>query len=698
MTFQVSPGTNVSEKDATTIAAGVSTTRAGFAGVFRWGPVEQRINVSDEPGLVRVFGQPTDLNGETFFTAANFLSYGNSLDVVRIIEANNANSSLNTLSGFANTGAVGTLPAVKNLDDFNNTTLDANVAYVAKFPGALGNSLKISVCDSVAQYSSNVTVADVGVTSSALVFNPGSNVATLTVVANNSTVANTAANTFASKFVVGDIVLSGNSSFGIQKLKVSALGAPATVNATAASVTVNFTQPFTLPAVYTANTVSPSAITRTWEYAKLIDRAPMTSKYLSDQRLTAIDQVHVVVIDEDGLFTGTPNSVLETWPELSRATDAKGENQQSTYWKNVLNAGSSFVWVGADRVGATSAPAANVVTSTATVPYTFSFTGGSDGAGESVVSLGRLTAGYDFYKLGDNNDVDVSILMQGKARGLSAESTTTPSSPTQNYSTLANYILSNISEARKDVVTTISPAYADVLGGPLVDKPTAVTQYLYNVNLGTSYGIMDSGYKYQYDKYNDKFRWVPLNGDTAGALVRTDFTNDPWWSPAGVQRGTINNVVKLAWNPGKSDRDTLYKAGVNPVITRNGVGTILYGDKTMIGRSSAFDRINVRRLFIVLEKSIATAAEFAMFEFNDLFTRNRFISIVEPFLRDIQGRRGIYDFKVVCDETNNTPQVIDSNSFVGDIYIKPARSINFIQLNFTAVGTGVEFSEIVGQI
>lgn len=288
--------------------------------------------------------------------------------------------------------------------------------------------------------------------------------------------------------------------------------------------------------------------------------------------------------------------------------------------------------------------------------------------------------------------------MQGKARGTSADSSSTPSAPAVNYSTLANYIISNIAEVRKDCVVCVSPALADVVGTTVLDRVTNTTQYLSNINYASSYGIMDSGYKYQYDRYNDKLRWIPLNGDIAGCLVATDFVADPWFSPAGQTRGTIKNVVKLAWNPSLADRETIYKAGINPVITHNGSGTILFGDKTLIGRSSAFDRINVRRLFIVLEKSISTAAQFALFEFNDMFTRNRFISIVEPFLRDIQGRRGIYAYKVVCDETNNTPQVIDSNSFVGDIYIKPARSINFIQLNFVAVGTGVEFSEVVAQI
>jgi phage tail sheath protein FI len=213
----------------------------------------------------------------------------------------------------------------------------------------------------------------------------------------------------------------------------------------------------------------------------------------------------------------------------------------------------------------------------------------------------------------------------------------------------------------------------------------------------SSYGVMDSGYKYQYDRYNDVYRWVPMNGDTAGLIVRTDDLRDPWWSPAGFNRGNIKNVTRLAYNPDKSDRDLLYKNGVNPIVTFIGEGTILYGDKTLLKKPSAFDRINVRRLFIVLEKAISTAAKYTLFEFNDAFTRAQFRNLVEPYLRDVQGRRGIYDFRVVCDETNNTGEVIDRNEFVGDIYIKPARSINFIQLNFVAVRTGVDFEEIVGK-
>ncbi len=285
----------------------------------------------------------------------------------------------------------------------------------------------------------------------------------------------------------------------------------------------------------------------------------------------------------------------------------------------------------------------------------------------------------------DPEEMDISMVLGGPHGG-----------------TTSKYIIESVAEKRKDCVAFISPQESNVVGtGTLSTKLTAVKAYRLTTSginsLSSSYGFMDSGWKYQYDKFNDKYRWVPLNGDIAGLCVRTDESRDPWWSPAGFNRGHIKNVVKLAWNPQKAHRDELYKNGINPVVTVPGQGTVLFGDKTLQAKPSAFDRINVRRLFIVLEKAIATAAKFTLFEFNDEFTRSQFVNMVEPFLRDVQGRRGIYDFRVVCDESNNTGEVIDRNEFVGDIYIKPARSINFIQLNFVAVRTGVDFEEVVGK-
>jgi phage tail sheath protein FI len=299
------------------------------------------------------------------------------------------------------------------------------------------------------------------------------------------------------------------------------------------------------------------------------------------------------------------------------------------------------------------------------------FTLGDDGEGEATISIGDVAIGYDLFKASEN--IDVSLILTGKPNV-----------------TLANYVIDNIAESRKDAIAFVTPNVTGAYSAQDVVDAVATLS-------ASSYAVVDSGLKYQYDKYNDLYRWIPLNGDVAGLCARTDDARDPWFSPAGYSRGSIKNVVKLGLNPTKTQRDLLYKNGINPVITQAGQGTLLFGDKTFLNQPSAFDRINVRRLFIVLEKAIAIAAKSTLFEFNDEFTRAQFRNLVEPYLRDVQGRRGIYDFRVVCDETNNTGQVIDSNQFVGDIYIKPARAINFIQLNFIAVRTGVEFSEIVGQ-
>jgi hypothetical protein len=341
------------------------------------------------------------------------------------------------------------------------------------------------------------------------------------------------------------------------------------------------------------------------------------------------------------------------------------------------------VWQGNDRSGAASGNTSTVIASTATIPYTASFTGGFDGTTETTVTNGALATAYDLFA--DPTTADISLLITGKSLG----GTHGEQHP--------NYLIDNIAETRKDCVVFVSPQYEDVAGsGVEGNQATNIITFRNSVR-NSSYAVIDSGYKYQYDKYNDVYRWIPLNGDIAGISARTDSVRDPWFSPAGFVRGQIKNIVKLAYNPSKVDRDELYKKYINPVSTFPGQGTILFGDKTALGRPSAFDRINVRRLFITLEKAIANASNSTLFEFNDEFTRAQFRNLVEPFLRDVQGRRGIYDFRVVCDETNNTSEIIDSNRFVGDIYIKPAKSINFIQLNFVAVRSGVEFNEIVAQ-
>ena len=368
---------------------------------------------------------------------------------------------------------------------------------------------------------------------------------------------------------------------------------------------------------------------------------------------------------------------------MSRATDAIGEDGTTAFYKTVINDNSRYVWATNDRSEAVTATATSLTNSTTSLPYSKSFVGGRDGVTESNASVAALASAYDLFS--DASSVDVSLLMTGKSIGAS------------NGAQLANYLIDNIAEVRKDCVVFISPEKADVVGAAADGSQASnIVTFRQSVR-NSSYAFIDSGYKYQYDKYNDVYRYVPLNGDIAGLTARSDDLRDPWFSPAGYNRGQIKNLVKLAYSPSKTDRDLLYKNDVNPVITQPGQGTVLFGDKTALGRPSAFDRINVRRLFIVLEKTIATAANQMLFEFNDEFTRAQFLNLIEPFLRDVQGRRGITDFRVVCDETNNTPEVVDTNRFVGDIYIKPAKSINFIQLNFVAVRSGVEFNEVVGQ-
>ena len=690
MPFQVSPGVNVSEIDLTTVVPNVSTTEGALAGIFSWGPVGVRTLIDSEVTLAATFGKPTDNNYETFFTAANFLAYGNRLYVARVVDG--------AYNAYANTGTV-TSFAIKNDDDFANTTLSANVAYAAKYPGTIGNNLKISVCDSPEAYEQTVNTSVIqetfaNVTSFVLTSTSGSNVAAVTLTSNTAGVANAAAQAIATTLSVGDLVEVGNSTLGTQIVKITAVAPSGTETSNSGTYTtaavISFANPILLPA-----NVSQSSVVSRWEYYGQVDKAPGTSNYMKSKGLTAKDELHVVVVDAGGGITGTPGTILEVFQGLSRATDAKGDAGQTNYYKTVLNDGSTYVWAGADRSGAASANSSAVVSSTNKNPFSQQFVSGADGNSEANCSLATLTGGYDLFK--SAQDVDISLVMTGKSRGATAE-TTSPSSSGVNYSGLANYLIGNIAEYRKDCVVFVSPAKPDAVvqttNGSAV---TNVVNFRNNLAVASSYAMMDSGYKYQYDKYNDKMRWVPLNGDIAGTCARTDFDRDPWFSPAGLQRGQIKNVTKLAYNPGQAERDVLYKADVNPVVTFQGQGTILYGDKTLLGRPSAFDRINVRRLFIVLEKAIANAAKGSLFEFNDAFTRAQFVNLVEPFLRDVQGRRGITDFYVVCDETNNTPQVIDSNNFVGDIYIKPARSINFIQLNFVAVRSGVEFSEIVAQ-
>ena len=687
MPFQVSPGVNVSEIDLTTVVPAVSSTEGAIAGVFRWGPVGERVLVDSESNLVNRFGKPTNHNAETFFTAANFLSYGNKLYVVRA--ANTTASPDGTsmvFSAAANTGVFSNTnlqaATVKNEDSYDSATFNSSFLYVAKYPGVIGNSLKISVCDSANAFTSTVTIngADANVAPGVLTTQVGNTiirVSAANTITGTLAEANTKITAAINALTVGDYIKVGNSSIGEQYMRVASFDAAPQTNSTHRFFDITSDSRYQLSEAFTSNTV-----TRFWEHYNTVDGAPGQSNYQSNfGNTSASDELHVVVTDEDGLFSGVPGTILEVFEGVSRATDAKTEDGSTNYYKTVVNNGSAYVYYANDRAGATSAPALTLTTSSNVKPVTINFVGGTDGDDESTVGLGTVIAAYDLFASAES--VDISLVLTGKSRGGT------------NGEQLANYLIDNIAEVRKDCVVFLSPEKGDVVNNA-GDESTDVIAFRGGVR-STSYSVMDSGYKYQYDKYNDIYRYVPLNGDVAGLCVRTDDQRDPWFSPAGFNRGQIKNLVKLAYNPSKAHRDQLYKSGVNPVVTFPGQGTILFGDKTLLAKPSAFDRINVRRLFIVLEKAIATAAKFTLFEFNDDFTRAQFRNLVEPFLRDVQGRRGIYDFKVVCDTTNNTGEVIDRNEFVGDIYIKPAKSINYIQLNFVAVRTGVEFSEVVGQ-
>ena len=415
-----------------------------------------------------------------------------------------------------------------------------------------------------------------------------------------------------------------------------------------------------------------------WAYKDLFDSAPGTSSYASNLG-GSNDELHIVVIDEDGFWTGTAGSTLEKYAFVSKASDAHKSDGTSSYYRNVINSNSRYVWwldhpitaTGAAHAWGTSA--SNTFTTMA-VSRSTSLIGGVD---DFAATQGNYQEGFALFA---NDELyDIALIATGRVS-----------------STTATYVINNIAEVRKDCIVFVSPL--DVTDQSVITATgsagaTKITTFR-DALPSTSYAVLDSGYKYQYDRYNDAYRYVPLNGDIAGLCARTDYTNDPWFSPGGMNRGQVKNVVKLAFNPSKTERDTLYKKGVNPVVAFPGQGTVLFGDKTLLAAPSAFDRINVRRLFIVLEKSVATAAKFQLFEFNDGFTRAQFKNLIEPFLRDVQGRRGITDFRVKCDDTNNTGEVIDRNEFVADIFIKPNRSINFITLNFVAARSSISFNEV----
>jgi len=670
MAFQVSPSVKINEIDLTAIVPAVSSTEGAFAGVFLWGPIDDRQLLTSETDLRTQFGKPGDDNYESWLTAANFLSYSNSLWVARAASSNSYNAVANSTGIVTNTQIKNETAYSTNVD-----TLDANAEYFARYAGALGNSLKISVCDSANAFSRSVS--NTGLTSSLQIdFTVGSSTAVFQTTdgSSNTTLSNTDLDSVLADLSVGDFITAGNSTIGTQYLKISSIG---TVSGSNGVSTANVSL---ASKYYLSQDVTQTDTTRFWEYYNSVDAAPGTSDYVS-VRGGSDDEMHIVVVDEDGNITGVAGSILEKFESISRATDAKGETGLSIYYKDVLENSSRYVYWANDRSGAPSALSTAITAATTDTALTLSFVAGDDGITESNIPLADMIRAYDEFKAAE--EVDVSLIIAGKS------SSTYGSRGTG----LAQYIIEQICETRKDCIAFVAPQQSDVVNNEFNEsEDTILTRNQMNPS---SYAVFASNYKYMYDKYNDVNRWVNLSGDVAGLVARTDNLRDPWWSPGGYNRGRIKGVIKLAYNQPKAERDLLYKAGCNPILSEVGEGTLMLGDKTMLTKPSAFDRINVRRLFIVLEKAIASAAKFILFEFNDEFTQAQFRNLVEPYLRDVQGRRGIERFHVKCDNENNTDAIKSRNEFVADIFIIPRYSINNITLNFVAVNGTVQFDEVV---
>ena len=678
MAFQVSPGVQVKEVDLTNVVPAVSSTTGAFAGKFRWGPVDEVITVSDSKGLVEEFYSPSIDESETedFYSAESFLRYGQALRVVRIntVGLKSANDSGSTAS------------LLKNFDDYQSNYQDGSLAgtvgdWISKYAGALGNSLKVSVCA-----SSNAYYNDAVTTTSAL-------------EAVGQTVISV---TDADVFTVRDIVTFGTDT--VNRYRITALDN----TSGAETMTIEaLNQPAGTGLV--VQVASGANVNRYWEFYDLFEKAPVKSASATSAG-GSNDEMHIVVVDEDGLLTGTTHSVLETYGFVSMASDAKDSVGNSNYYKTVVNLQSNYVyWTGhnsgthssatSDVTHATSAGAAFSQPSS---PINSSLAGGADG--RTPTAAERYGA-WDTH-FADAESVDISFLIMGS--NMTDNGSGTNQDSLSDWTTIVNQGIA-LCEARKDCLFVASPRKIDVVfdgSNSGSDSKNADSEsnkkdnVIATVNTATSssYAVFDSGWVYQYDRYNDKYCWTPSNGHTAGIMARSDLLQDPWYSPAGFNRGQYLGITKLAFQPKQISRDDLYRARINPIVTFPGQGTVLYGDKTGLSSPSAFDRINVRRLFIVLEKAIATAAKAQLFEFNDAFTRAQFRAAVEPFLRDVKNRRGLVDFSVVCDESNNTDSVIDRNEFVCSIFVKPNRSINFITLNFVASRSGVEFEEIYGAV
>jgi hypothetical protein len=636
MAFMLSPGVLVTEKDFTNVVPSVSTSAGAYAGVFRWGPVMDPVIVTSENELVQKYGGPNNGTAMSFFSAANYLAYSSNLLLTRVDTAGNKNAVTEQ------TGSVISVTVSEQGEGYTTPVITIGAPQIEG--GVQATAVAVLGTD-----------ADIGKIVSIVITESGSGYTSAPSV----TITDTGGTPTVEAVATSAIQVSGIKINNFSDYETTYINGAGVVGEFAAKY------PGTLGNSLTVS-MADGATYEDWAYKAEFTGAPSSK------------EVHIIVLDRAGTITGTVGAVLEKFAFLGKASNFKRDDGTNSYYKFVLNNSSRWVYWMDHPVGMDWGKEDGVgVTFTALVePIVADLSGGVD---DFAYTEGNIQDAYYLYR--NVETYDISLIVAGRV-----------TAPT------ATFIINNVAEHRKDCMVFVSPIDT-ITGEPIIGSGTAMATKVVafrNLLPSTSYAVLDSGFKYQYDRYNDVFRWVPLNGDVAGLCARTDLTDDPWFSPGGYTRGQVKNVVKLSYNPDQTGRDILYSAGVNPVVSFAGQGTLLYGDKTLYAKPSAFDRINVRRLFIVLEKAISTASKYQLFEFNDQFTRAQFRSMVEPFLRDVQGRRGITDFRVVCDESNNNGEIIDTNRFVADIYIKPSRSINFVSLNFIAARTGVAFEEIGG--
>jgi len=724
-TPQLSPGVIVREVDLTVGRAdNVLDNIGAIAGPFAIGPVDQAVDITTENELINTFGKPISTDGqyEYWMTASSFLSYGGVLKVVRT--DNNSLKNANAAVGYAAT----TTLKIKNYDDYSlNYSGDSHQwIFSAKNPGEWANNLKVCIIDDKADQTLGITTTNLG-TLGAVVGHG------VTYALNGSTIPGDGTTTTFNGYLKGIITgvrtdsTNGNSTIDVKVVsRVSSTGTETSVEYKESDLASSFPDAETLTfvnnsGINTGSTVTIATsvdwyneqtlgLTNSTIYWKSLAPKPRTSTYAS-QRSSKNDEIHVVVVDDLGTVTGIQGNVLEKHVGLSKANDAVSSvnSPQQIFWKDYLALNSPYIYagdnpsVGADSYHGTSPLATGFSTSftkitesggqwnVPTQGVTFNAIGGvtytlTSGAnyGSGGPGLSDLITSYGLFSNKDEIAVDYLLMGPGLSNKFESQAK-------------ANYLIS-VAELRKDCVATISPHRSDIVNVTNTTTQTNNIVEFFTPLSSSSYAIFDSGYKYTYDRFNKTFRYIPCNGDIAGLMVRTNVVAFPWFSPAGQQRGILNNAIKLAYNPSKNQRDQLYGVRVNSIVSQPGIGILLYGDKTGLGYASTFDRINVRRLFLTIEQSLERTANAQLFELNDVITRSNFVNVVEPYLRDIQAKRGIYDFLVICDETNNTPDVIDNNEFRADIFIKPAKSINYVTLSFIATRTGISFEEVAGTV